>query len=99
MLLYGAHSWALTATQLGELEVWQHKQLRELPGPQRWAVPPGGPGEPKYISNEQLLRRCGDWPGMAEQLPAGWGASAGSGWATYCRWTTAGWPSSFCLAS
>ena len=31
-------------------------------------MPPGGPGEPKYVSNEQLLQRCGDLPGMAEQL-------------------------------
>ena len=32
MLLYGAHSWALTASQLEQLEVLQRHHLRQIQG-------------------------------------------------------------------
>lgn len=59
VLLYGAHSWALTVAQMERLEQLQRDQLRNILGPARWSVPPGAPGGPQLVSNERLLELCG----------------------------------------
>lgn len=59
VLLYGAHSWALTPPQLERLEVLQRSHLRRILGRTRWRVPPGGESQPKLLSNEALLAACG----------------------------------------
>eukprot|EP00887_Chlorella_sp_A99_P008075 scaffold12.g8075.t1 len=67
VLLYGAHSWALSEPQLKKLEIWQHKRLRVLLGRRAWMVPPGGPEPPKSISNDVLHELTGI-PSIAAQL-------------------------------
>eukprot|EP00887_Chlorella_sp_A99_P003058 scaffold9.g3058.t1 len=67
VLLYGAHSWALSEPQLKKLETWQHKRLRVLLGRRTWTVPPGGPEPPKSISNVELHELTGT-PSIATQL-------------------------------
>lgn len=67
VLLYGAHSWALTQPQLERLEVLQRKQLRQILGSASWAVPPGGSQPPKRISNEELMAAC-EQPSIEHQL-------------------------------
>ena len=48
VLLYGSHSWNLTAAQLEQLEVLQQHQLRRILGVRR----------SDRLSNKDLLQRC-----------------------------------------
>ena len=57
VLLYGAHSWNLTAAQLEKLEVLQRHHLRRIVGVRR----------SDRLSNEDLLQRC-QQPTIAAQL-------------------------------
>ena len=81
VLLYGAHSWALTAAQLERLEVVQRKQLRQIVKGSS-AAPPVGSEPPRHISNTvlmatcaqpsiemQLLRQRGCWVGHILRMP------------------------------
>jgi len=67
VLLYAAHSWALTDAQLERLEVAQRAQLRRMVGSLSWKVPPGGSEPPRTISNASLHRLC-QQPTIKEQL-------------------------------
>ena len=57
VLLYGSHSWSLTAAQLEWLEVLQRHQLRRILGVQL----------SDRLSNEDVLQRC-QQPTVAAQL-------------------------------
>lgn len=82
VLLYGAHSWALSAAQLEKLELVQRKQLRHILGKASWMVLPGGSEPPRRISNEALYAACqqstieqqlrrirGQWVGHILRMP------------------------------
>lgn len=65
VLLYGAHSWALSPPQLERLETLQREQLRHILGRSRWQPRKGS--SRSQISNEELLALC-EQPTIEERL-------------------------------
>jgi hypothetical protein len=68
VLLYGGHSWALTAPQLDRLEKLQRRQLRQVLGTRAYKAARDDSGLRMKISNEELMAKCCKQRTIAEQL-------------------------------